>query len=133
MTAQVTGAASGEGKPDDLRDWQAGYEMDNDDILAAAEIPARQGLLEEAIRLTIGDRNRTYGPPVENMQHIADIFNAITGRDLSAREIVLVHEATKLARRQTSPLHRDSYVDGMAYTGIEFECAHAASKMEGQT
>lgn len=80
-------------------------------------------LLSEAIELTGGDRNEAYGDPVLNHQHIADIFNAVTGRNLSAREIVLVHVATKLARRARNPTHRDSYVDGMAYTGIEYECA----------
>jgi hypothetical protein len=99
--------------------------IEDDDILRNAALPFRVACLEEAARLTAGDRNRTYGPPVENMQHIADIFNAITGRDLTARDVALVHQATKLARRQNSPLHRDSYVDGMAYAGIEYECALA--------
>lgn len=100
-------------------------EMEDDHILAVAATPARVLALEEAISLTSGDRRAAYGEPVENHQHIADIFNAITGRDLSAREIALVHQATKLARRAKNPLHRDSYVDGMAYAGIEYECALA--------
>ena len=85
----------------------------------------RSDLLREAVSLTDGDRRKDYGDPVENHQHIADIFNAITGRDLSAREIVLVHEATKLARRQRSPKKKDHYVDNMAYVGIEYECVMA--------
>ena len=78
----------------------------------------RIDLLKEASSLTNGDRLKDYGDPVSNHQHIADIFNAISGRDLSAREIVLVHEATKIARRQKSPRKRDHYVDNMAYVGI---------------
>ena len=85
----------------------------------------RIDLLKEASSLTNGDRLKDYGDPVSNHQHIADIFNAISGRDLSAREIVLVHEATKIARRQKSPRKRDHYVDNMAYVGIEYECAMA--------
>jgi hypothetical protein len=85
----------------------------------------RIDLLEEASNLTNGDRLKDYGDPVTNHQHIADIFNAITGHDLTAREIVLVHEATKLARRQRSPKKIDHYVDNMAYVGIEYECAMA--------
>jgi hypothetical protein len=85
------------------------------------EPPLRVKDLNEAARLTSGDRNKTYGPPYENMAHIARIFNAWTGRDLSAREIAQVHVATKLARTQTSPDHTDSYVDSMAYRGIEHE------------
>lgn len=97
--------------------------IEDDDILRTAATPMRALLLREAEGLTCGDRNRDYGEPVANMQHIADIFNAITGRDLSAREVALLHQATKLARRAKNPMHRDSYVDGMAYAGIEFECA----------
>ena len=81
--------------------------------------------LNEAASLTAGDRQEAYGEPVQNMQHIANIFNAWTGRDLSAREIAQVHHATKLARSQTSPGHYDSYVDSMAYRGIELECVEA--------
>lgn len=95
----------------------------DDTILTAAAEPLRLSCLREAADLTGGDRNEAYGEPTGNMQHIADIFNAWTGRDLTAREVAQVMTATKLARSQTSPLHRDSYVDSMAYRGIELECA----------
>ena len=98
-------------------------EMANDEILARAAMPPRAACLTEARDLTCGDRDRAYGEPVANMQHIADIFNAITGRDITAREVALMQQATKLARRWHNPTHRDSYVDGMAYGGIEYECA----------
>jgi hypothetical protein len=82
----------------------------------------RLEILEEALRLTGGDRNQQYGSPVENHQHIADIFNAITGRDLTAAEVATVHIATKLARMKTSPTKADNYVDLAAYAGIRYEC-----------
>lgn len=97
----------------------------DDDSLDAAAVPLRVADLEHAAHLTNGERDATYGPPVENMAHIAAIFNAWTGRDLSPREIAQVHIATKLARTQTSPDHTDSYVDSMAYRGIEHECVAA--------
>ena len=97
----------------------------DDTILAAASVPLRVSCLDEARSLTAGDRNRTYGDPVENMAHTASIVNAWTGLNLTARQIAQVYIAGKLARSQTSPLHRDSYVDVMAYRGIEFECAAA--------
>lgn len=90
--------------------------------------PARQRLLRTAEQLTTGDRNKTYGPPFENMDHIAQIFNAWTGHSLTAADIARVHIATKMARRTTSPLHEDSYVDDMAYVGIEYECVLAEAK-----
>lgn len=87
--------------------------------------PPRVQVLEEGIALTAGDRNKAYGEPVANMQHIADIYNAVTGQNISARDVAVLHQATKQARRYTNPLHRDSYVDGGPYTGIEYECALA--------
>jgi hypothetical protein len=85
----------------------------------------RLALLQEAIDLTGGDRAVDYGNAVANHRHIAKIFNAITGHDLSARDMALIHTCTKLSRGQTSPKKRDHYVDRMAYAGIEYECVMA--------
>ena len=101
------------------------HEIEDASILAAAAEPHRARLLRTARELTCGDRNASYGDPVANHEHIAEIFNAITGRDLTARECALLHVATKLARQRTSPRREDSYVDLMAYAGIAFECALA--------
>jgi hypothetical protein len=86
--------------------------------------PLRIQILEEAQRLTSADRNKAYGDPYENHSQIARIFNAITGRDLDAREIALVHVATKLARLSKNHGHDDSHVDAAAYIGIVRECAN---------
>lgn len=96
----------------------------------SAAMPDRVDLLQEAINLTSGDRARDYGAVVENHKCIADIFNAITGRDLTAREVAVFHIATKLARTRTSPTKRDSWVDLMAYAGIAFECALAEQEQD---
>ena len=85
----------------------------------------RMQLLKEAIELTSGDRAVDYGDAVTNHQHIAKIFNAITGHSLSAQDIALLHTCTKLSRGRTSPTKRDHYVDRMAYAGIEYECVMA--------
>ena len=81
--------------------------------------------LQEAMELTGGDRAVDYGDAVDNHRHIAKIFNAITGHNLTARDIALLHTCTKLSRGQTSPTKRDHYVDRMAYAGIEYECVMA--------
>ena len=103
----------------------AQQEWEDEAIAHIAEAPLRIALLIEAAHLTGGDRNKAYGDPVPNMQHIADIFNAISGKQLTARDVPLFHVATKLARLYHNPTHRDSHVDGMAYLGIAFECAIA--------
>lgn len=81
----------------------------------------RIDLLEEAIRLTAGDRNKTYGPPTENMQATADLFFLVTGIRLDAQQAALFNVCLKLARLRKSPGHRDSHVDAMAYLGIAFQ------------
>lgn len=85
----------------------------------------RADLLREAVEITDGDRQSTYGDAVETHVHAAAIFNAITGRDLSAAEMVTALMSVKLARQRTSPEHRDTAVDLMAYEGIKYECATA--------
>lgn len=100
--------------------------IDDDTILRTAALPLRVVDLEAAAALTAGDRNREYGDPVANYEHTATVFNAITGRDLSAYEAALFMVAVKLARLRTSPTKSDTYVDAMAYLGIVHECAVAA-------
>lgn len=100
-------------------------EWDDETILQTAATPFRVLLLDEAAKLTAGDRNKAYGEPVGNMQHIAAIFNAISGHQMTGRDVALFHVATKLARLYGNPTHRDSHVDGMAYLGIAYECALA--------
>lgn len=91
-------------------------------------VPGRVAVLREAETLTAGDRNRDYGDPVSNMEHIAHIFNAITGHGISGRDVAVLMNCVKIARRYTNPTHYDSYVDGAAYTGIEWECAMEGDK-----
>ena len=86
------------------------------------KLATRIELLTEAASLTSGDRQKDYGNPVDNMRHIAQIFNAITGHNIKTSEVPMFHIATKLARMQTSPTKRDHYIDIMAYAGITYEC-----------
>lgn len=86
------------------------------------KLATRIELLTEAASLTSGDRQKDYGNPVDNMRHIAQIFNAITGHNIKTSEVPVFHMATKLARMQTSPNKRDHYIDVMAYAGIAYEC-----------
>lgn len=103
----------------------------DDDILRRAAQPLRVACLETAAELTAGDRNRAYGEPVENHLHIAAIFAAITGHQLSARDVALFHVATKLARLAKNERHQDSYIDAMAYLGIAYECACSSADLAG--
>lgn len=105
--------------------------IDDNEILRAAAVPARVDCLQEAIRLTTGDRRADYGEPVANHARIAGLTALLTGLPTTARQAALAHVATKLARLSHAPLHRDSYVDAMAYLGIAYECALAEAGPQG--
>lgn len=85
----------------------------------------REIVLDEAKALTTGDRQDSYGEPVENMERIARLFNEMTGHNITGSDVAMLHVATKLARLRTSPDHRDSVVDLAAYAGIYRECVEA--------
>lgn len=84
--------------------------------------PLRARLLRQAENLTVGPRNAEYGPPVEQAERAAAIFNAWAGRNLTATEISQVMVAVKLSRMTESPRKADHYADTMAYVGIVAEC-----------
>jgi hypothetical protein len=85
-------------------------------------------LLEEAIKLTSGARNDTYGPPTQNMRDTATLFATVTGINLSPEQAALFMVCVKLARLRRTPGHRDSYVDAMAYLGMAYQ-AHEENKI----
>lgn len=74
-----------------------------------------RSILSEAESLVYGDRGRDYGPPWEDYGRTAEIFNAITGRDLTAAEAITFMVAVKLSRTAVSPRKRDHYVDAAGY------------------
>lgn len=84
--------------------------------------PMRVLCLEEAARLTTGKREEDYGDPATGMERAAQIYTAWTGTGLQGSDIAKVLIAVKLSRLAHSPLHRDSWVDAMAYLGICYEC-----------
>lgn len=74
-------------------------------------------ILEEANMITSQDRQKDYGNPKENFEHIAEVASAITGKNFSAKEIVFVLIATKLCREKHKP-KRDNRVDLAGYSWV---------------
>jgi hypothetical protein len=75
-------------------------------------------ILEEANKITQGDRQADYGTPKDNYGHIAEIYNAIRGfKKASAEDIVYMMIATKLARQQNKS-KRDNLIDLCGYTWV---------------
>jgi len=62
------------------------------------------------------EKERNYGPFSESMERTAEIFNAITGKNMTPEETYLVLVALKLARLQHS-YQEDSVLDTVAYLG----------------
>ncbi len=89
-----------------------------------AETP-RGKILETALNLTEGDRNKTYGSPRTNLQILASLINAYTnGRpELNEVDMAIVMCLTKISRIAVNQNHEDNYVDLAAYAAIAGELA----------
>jgi hypothetical protein len=72
-------------------------------------------VLLEAHRLIHGDRNRDYGPFVDDFARTVAIFNAWTGRDLTTWEGIAFMVCVKQSRMIASPHVRDHYADAAGY------------------
>lgn len=83
----------------------------------------RGEILDEANRLTHGDRNKNYGTPYVNHKRIADIWSVILGIEVTPAQVALCMAGVKIARLVETPDHLDSFVDGCAYLSIAGEIA----------
>ena len=72
-------------------------------------------ILEEAARLTSGDRDGTYGHPYVDYTRTAQLWSGILGAEVTAEQAILCMIAVKLSRLCHSPGHRDSIVDIAGY------------------
>lgn len=93
----------------------------------------RQQILERGIEITTGDRNKSYGDPLQNLGlagKIKELLYSNAQRKLGPAEreaIGLV--VTKLSRIFSgSAPGRDTYLDGAVYFAIAGECAELESE-----
>lgn len=88
----------------------------------------REEVILEAIKLTCGDRDVQYGPPVQNMTEIAELWSVFLQRQLTqpitAAQVANMMTLMKIARGMENH-KRDNYADGIAYLGIAYECAES--------
>lgn len=73
-----------------------------------------EDILEEAYRITRGDRQAQYGPPDQDFQRTAAMWSALKGVAFSAKDVALFMIALKLSR-QTHQDKRDNWVDIAGY------------------
>lgn len=89
----------------------------------------RGQILDTAKGLTTGDRNKSYGPPIDNLTTYANLIAAyIEGRNAAGTEYIDAVDAAifmvlaKISRIVANRGHKDNYVDGAAYMAIAGEC-----------
>lgn len=91
--------------------------------------PTRVQTLETAIHLTGGDRNKSYGPPYDNLSDCAEMWNAYINTkvgcltvQLNAEDVAWMMTLVKMTRSFQSGYHPDNYTDAAAYSAIAGEC-----------
>lgn len=82
----------------------------------------REEILNKAIACTMGDRNRDYGSPYENLKHTAELWSAYFGILVTAEDVAHCQQLVKMSRTKSGPYKEDNYVDNSAYGSIAGEC-----------
>lgn len=60
-------------------------------------------------------KGQLYGPEETCFERISLISSVVLGKNISPFDVAMIHHATKLARIQSAPAHKDNYVDGINY------------------
>lgn len=106
------------------------------DVVCVEDKPTRQVILEQGIDLTTNDRNKTYGDPTVNMQHMAGLLtayfsNLICSTDgnpiytFTGEDAAIIMSLAKLSRtaNRSAAYHQDNYTDASVYSAMAGECA----------
>lgn len=96
------------------------------------EAPApEEDILEEALRITSGDRQNQYGPPEQDFARTAGMWNSLFGDKLKvpfiASDVAMALICLKLSR-ETHQKKRDSATDIAGYARCMHLCNLAAEK-----
>lgn len=85
-------------------------------------------ILEEAQRITGGDRQQAYGAALPDARRWAAVFGVLTGLDVQPEHFPLAMLAVKMSRLSQSPgcYHRDSVVDIAGYARVAEKIADEA-------
>lgn len=88
-----------------------------------------EDILEEALRITNGDRQASYGPIDQDFSRTAKIWSAIKGVEFSTREVALFMIGLKMSR-ETHQHKRDNWTDIAGYAKCGHICSSLAEKRE---
>jgi len=80
----------------------------------------KESILDNAKALVTGDRAKDYGTPLENMAHIANMWNAYLDgkKTIEPHDVAQMMIHVKQARASTSPLKADHYEDIAGYAAV---------------
>ena len=72
-------------------------------------------ILQEADKITSGDRQEDYGSPLEDFTRVADLWSVILGKKVYANQVPLCMIALKMSR-EIHKHKRDNLVDIAGYS-----------------
>lgn len=98
--------------------------------------PTRETMLNAAKALTCGDRNKSYGPPHDNLSDCAALWEAYLNTKaaclvsdgnsyavrITSEDVAWMMALVKMTRSFQPGFHYDNYVDAAAYSAIAGEC-----------
>lgn len=98
----------------------------------------RSEILQESISLINGERNSSYGDPVDDFATTADLWQTYLSRIIRHRDGVILkpHDVAvmmsllKIARISWSPEKRDHWADLGGYTGCGYDCVQRQDNYE---
>jgi hypothetical protein len=86
-------------------------------VYAFRALEERENILQEAMRITTGDRNKDYGSPAEDFGRVAKLWSAILGVNITPMQAVMCMVLLKVSR-QTNKNKRDNLVDIAGYARV---------------
>jgi hypothetical protein len=96
-------------------------------LLRGAPSP-REELLLGAIEAVTKQRNNQYGPPTQDFDRTAGLWNYLfggkgsTGEAFTAHDVAMAMAALKLSRLTWDPTNQDSWLDLAGYAACGYEC-----------
>lgn len=73
-------------------------------------------IVDKAIAVVEGDRERVYGDPGKNLRMIAGMWSSYLEIDITPEQVCDMMVQLKIARLKNKPDHEDSKIDIIGYT-----------------
>lgn len=90
-----------------------------------------EDILEEALRITKGDRQNQYGPPNQDFARTAAMWSALKGIKFSTTDVADFQICIKLSRN-THQKKRDNYIDVAGYARCGDICRQEQEKVKDE-